>query len=97
MRTPPPIIVDKMGLDLLQNPLYNKGTSWPKTERDRLGLRGLVPPAVLDIEVRRHIDFFPKLAAASCWTTPHVSNRFFISFEDTFAKCLVSHLSFAAR
>lgn len=47
-----PIVVHKSGIGLIHDPLYNKGTAWPKQERDRLGLRGLVPPAYLDLNVR---------------------------------------------
>jgi len=40
-------IVRKKGKNLLSDPLFNKGLGFPRTERDRLGLRGLVPPSTL--------------------------------------------------
>ena len=38
-------IVHKKGFNLISDPLYNKGLAFPHTERDRLAIRGLVPPA----------------------------------------------------
>ena len=38
-------IVHKKGFNLISDPLYNKGLAFPHTERDRLGIRGIVPPA----------------------------------------------------
>lgn len=38
------------GVEILNEPLYNKGTGYDMSERDRLGLRGLVPPAFLSME-----------------------------------------------
>ena len=38
-------IVRKKGANLISDPLFNKGLAFPMTERDRLGIRGLVPPA----------------------------------------------------
>ena len=39
---------EKTGKNLLSDPLFNKGLGFPRTERDRLGIRGLVPPSTLD-------------------------------------------------
>ena len=39
-------IVRKKGANLISDPLFNKGLAFPMTERDRLGIRGLVPPAM---------------------------------------------------
>ncbi|KMZ64085.1 NAD-dependent malic enzyme 62 kDa isoform, mitochondrial, partial [Zostera marina] len=41
-----PTIVDKRGIDILHDPWFNKGTGFSVTERDRLDLRGLLPPNV---------------------------------------------------
>lgn len=38
------------GPALLRDPFCNKGAAFTESERDRLGLRGLLPPAVLTIE-----------------------------------------------
>jgi len=45
-----PLKVKSHGIDIINNPLYNKGTSFSDGERDRLGLRGLVPPRQLTFE-----------------------------------------------
>uniref|UniRef100_A0A5B6ZK54 Malic enzyme n=1 Tax=Davidia involucrata TaxID=16924 RepID=A0A5B6ZK54_DAVIN len=47
---PGPCIVHKRGADILHDPWFNKDTGFPLTERDRLGLRGLLPPRVVSFE-----------------------------------------------
>src|SRR6478672_8006555 len=45
------------GYDLLRNSRLNKGTAFTETERRAFGLEGLLPPAVLSLELqvaRRH-------------------------------------------
>ena len=39
----------KRGLDVLKDPLLNKGTAFTYAERERLRLRGLLPPRVQDM------------------------------------------------
>ncbi len=46
----PVLPVTKRGKALLNDPLLNKGTGFPDSERDTLGLRGLVPPQVVSID-----------------------------------------------
>ena len=59
MNTPPPA---KRGANLLHDPLLNKGTAFTDAERDKLGLRGLVPPRVFTQaqQVTRVLDSFRR-------------------------------------
>jgi hypothetical protein len=41
-----PLRTKKYGIDILHDPLWNKSMAFDYSERDRLGLRGLIPPAV---------------------------------------------------
>lgn len=48
------------GMNLLHNPLLNRGTAFTKEEREALGLRGLLPPRIFsqELQVQRAIDNF---------------------------------------
>ncbi|KAJ9525209.1 hypothetical protein QJQ45_020740, partial [Haematococcus lacustris] len=48
----PTYVVYKRGMELLHDPWFNKGTAFPLSERDRLGLRGLLPPRGLALETQ---------------------------------------------
>lgn len=41
---PQPLTVDKEGIGLITDPLFNKGTAFTETERDTFALHGLLPP-----------------------------------------------------
>ncbi|KAK6920167.1 Malic enzyme, N-terminal domain [Dillenia turbinata] len=60
---PGPCIVHKRGADILHDPWFNKDTGFPMTERDRLGLRGLLPPRVISFEQQydRFMDSYHSL------------------------------------
>jgi malate dehydrogenase (oxaloacetate-decarboxylating)(NADP+) len=52
------------GVDWLHNPIFNKGTAFTESERDALGLRGLLPPHVqsMDEQVQRVMSNFRSKA-----------------------------------
>jgi len=45
-----PIRISVRGEDILTDPLFNKGVAFKSGERDRLRLRGLLPPAIMNIK-----------------------------------------------
>lgn len=55
---PRPLRTKKYGIDILHDPLWNKSLAFDTSERDRLGLRGLLPPATrcLETQVRRNME-----------------------------------------
>ena len=64
-----PLQVSRRGLDILNDPWLNKGTSFTTEEREALGLKGLLPPFRADMEeqvqrvmenYRRHSDPLDK-------------------------------------
>ena len=50
LRRPLKIPLSHRGMEVIQDPLYNKGTAFEPAERDRLGLRGLLPPKVSSMD-----------------------------------------------
>ena len=58
----PVLPVTKRGKELLCDPMLNKGTGFPDSERDSLGIRGLVPPQVVSIDdqVQRVMENFHR-------------------------------------
>ncbi|KAJ1495956.1 hypothetical protein T484DRAFT_1607303 [Baffinella frigidus] len=49
----PPLRITEMGSEILQNPLYNKGTAFSYPERDRLRIRGLIPPRRIGWDIQK--------------------------------------------
>jgi len=64
--------IRKRGMEVIQDPIYNKGTAHPENERDRLCLRGLLPPryATLDLQVANLMREYEKGYAARAATDP---------------------------
>jgi hypothetical protein len=48
-----PLRVSEQGIDVLHNSLWNKGLAFTQSERDRFGLRGLLPPVVRPLDVQK--------------------------------------------
>ncbi|CAH0485428.1 unnamed protein product [Peronospora farinosa] len=88
----PPIKTGLKGLNIVHDPLYNKGTGFPHVERDRLGLRGLVPPRRLTMEAQ-----LSKLYDAFCeQKDPLDKSRFLTDLHDRnetlFFRLLIKHV-----
>jgi malate dehydrogenase (oxaloacetate-decarboxylating)(NADP+) len=83
---------DGQGSELLRDPLTNKGTAFSEAERDRLHLRGLLPPRVfsLDEQVERVLDNLRRKS------TPLEKYIFLMSLQDRnetlFFRVLIDHL-----
>jgi len=65
-------IVRKKGKNLMNDAVYNKGLSFKRSERDRLALRGIVPPALYTLQEQTNIimDEFEKGWAARAAQDP---------------------------
>lgn len=89
----PALRVRKRGLAVVRDPVLNKGTGFPDSERDALGLRGLVPPEVVSIDdqAQRVMENFHRQASDldrySYLETLHDRN------ETLYYRVLLSHIS----
>ncbi|MFM8524394.1 MAG: hypothetical protein ACKOCM_02040 [Cyanobacteriota bacterium] len=54
----------KRGLDLLRDPVLNKGTAFSLAERQALALEGLLPPQVENLQLQRCWEAFGALGCA---------------------------------
>ena len=70
------------GLNVLHDPVFNKGTAHPLIERERLGLRGLLPAKVLTMEeqLARSIDRYYN--SAKDWLSAEEEHIGGISHDD---------------
>lgn len=48
-----PLRISARGSEILNHPLYNKGTAFKSGERDRLGFRGLLPHRIMNIHLQK--------------------------------------------
>jgi hypothetical protein len=87
-----PIKTKQFGIDILHDPLWNKSMAFDNSERDRLGLRGLLPPEYRTIEnqVQRTINHIRQLP------TPVTQNLYLEDMHDRnetlFHRVLVDHI-----
>ncbi len=81
------------GVDLLHDPVLNKGTAFTEDERDALGLRGLLPPGIQtqDDQVQRVMENFRKQAG------PLEKYNFLVGLRDRnetlFYRVVLDHLA----
>jgi malate dehydrogenase (oxaloacetate-decarboxylating) len=82
----------RRGVAVLEDPLLNKGTAFSATERDELGLHGLVPPVVETLE-QQAVRAYETLGRYDDDLTRHVYLR---SLQDAnevlFYKLVVDHV-----
>ena len=82
-----------MGIDILHDPLWNKGTAFTQYERDSLGLRGLLPPVIKTIEeqIERTMNHIDKI------DSPVEKNMYLQSLhnrnETLYYRTLVEHIA----
>ncbi|KAH9325439.1 hypothetical protein KI387_005617, partial [Taxus chinensis] len=101
-RVPSPDIIHKRGNDILHDPWFNKETAFPLTERDRLGLRGLLPPRIIsfDQQCHRFMDSFRSLehntrdgtADSTALAKWRILNRLHDRNETLYYKVLIDHI-----
>lgn len=72
VKFPKPLKTKSFGMDILHDSLWNKGMAFCRSERDRLGIRGLLPPAIRSIEVQvsrcmAHIEALPDAVSKNLY------------------------------
>jgi len=89
------VLTTKYGVEILLDPLINKGTGFPMEERERLAIRGLVPPRlptneILEEQTKRLMKTFYEISS------PLNKYIFLNNLQDRnsvlFYKCLVDNL-----
>ena len=90
---PTPASVPSSGAPLLHDPSFNKGTAFTEVERDRLHLRGLLPPRILTLE--QQLD--KTLASFRSKPTDLERYIYLISLQDRnerlFYRLVIDHLA----
>jgi len=90
---PAPASVPSSGAPLLHDPSFNKGTAFTEVERDRLHLRGLLPPRILTLE--QQLD--KTLASFRSKPTDLERYIYLISLQDRnerlFYRLVIDHLA----
>ena len=64
-----PLRVKSRGKNILTDPLWNKGMAHDASERERLGLRGLLPPRIISMDMQVHVRATWKLTHSTPTTT----------------------------
>src|SRR3989338_8993790 len=96
VRHPRALRTKKHGIDVLHDPMWNKGTAFSLEERDRLGVRGLLPPVLKTIEQQKE----RVLSHLSMLANDVEKNRYLQDFqnrnETLFHRILADHLETVA-
>ncbi|CAI5929077.1 unnamed protein product [Closterium sp. NIES-64] len=101
-----PIIMAKRGADLLHDPWYNKHTAFEAPERDRLGLRGLLPPGyqTMDDQVAQFMAEYRKMEQKPVMPDDPVDlqkwrilNRLHDRNETLYYRVLIDHIQEMSR
>jgi len=83
----------RRGLDLLHDPRFNKGTAFTPSERQALGLRGLLPPGVFDEEAQLHRNIQALRRKASDFERYQVLSALAERNQTLFFRLLCQHIS----
>jgi hypothetical protein len=85
---PQTLIVRKKGHDVIADALFNKGTAFPHAERERLGLRGLLPPRILSLEEQEQ-RIMRDYREGLDYVSPEEVENWSISRFDSNPKCIL--------